>query len=207
MTKAKLFIISLLILLSGCRKCPEKVPPFTLQKFTGREEAAGALLVRRPVYRAKVPVGWVRCDPEGSIRDTREPNVSFLIESTLKVTVHTFPTESLEERIPPIAQVQRWKQQIGAAETRVEPSCHGGFAGLCLEGPSILAWSMQLDLEHYQTLSFLASSPLEEEHFKQMRADYTIKAAGPKEIIERHKEELRFFADSFELIQEIPRRS
>ncbi len=191
----------LFLLLTGCQECPEKVPPFTQQEFSGREE----LLVRRPVYRAKVPVGWIRLDPQGSIRDTTEPNVSFLIEDSLTVTVHTFPSEGLEERIPVAAQIERWKRQSGA--TTVTPISHGGFAGLSLEGPSILAWSMQLDLEHYQVLSFLASSPLEEEHFKQMRADYTIKAMGSPELIERYKEELHFFAGSFELIQEIPKNT
>jgi len=196
-----------LLLFTGCNKCPEKVPPFTSQEFTGREEIINEkVLVRRPVYRAKVPTGWTRLDPEGSIRDTREPNVSFLIEDSLKVTVHSFPTEKLEERIPPFAQVERWKRQLGDVDALVESAGHGGFVGLFFEGPTVLAWSMQLDLEHYQTLSFLANSPSEDEHFKQMRADYTIKVSGPQVLIDKHRDELFLFANSFELIQEIPKR-
>ncbi|MCC5832975.1 MAG: hypothetical protein JJU12_08050 [Chlamydiales bacterium] len=202
----KIHLLLILIFLSGCHKSPKKVSPFTVEEFTGREESAGAALVRRPVYRAKVPAGWKRVDHDGSIQDTREPNVSFLIDEELKVTIHTFPSNRLEERIPPKAQVARWMRQLGEVETRLEPACRCGFFGLCLEGPTILAWSMQLDFEHYQTLSFLASCPMEEEHFKQMRADYTIKAAGPSELIARHRKELQFFAESFELIQEIPGR-
>jgi hypothetical protein len=206
----RLFVYIIILFLSplaACKKCPEKIPPFTVQEFTGREESVGVSLVRRPVYRAKVPAGWVRIDPVGTIQDTKEPNATFLVEEKLKVTIHTFPSNRLEERIPPSAQIARWKRQLGEVETSIEPACHGGFVGLCLEGPTMLAWSMQLDLEHYQTLTFLASSHLEEEHFKQMRADYTIKAAGPEELIESHRNELRFFADSFELIQEIPKRT
>lgn len=200
-------LLLLFFLVTGCQKVPEKNSPFTLQEFSGREERVGeTVMVRRPVYRAKVPNGWIRYDPEKPITDTREPNVTFLIEDALKVTVHTFPTVNLEERIPPIAQVERWKQQINGITTSLATVSHGGFVGLCFEGPAVLAWSMQLDFEHYQTLSFLASSLLEEEHFKQMRADYTIKATGPQELIDRHKDELHFFANSFELIQGIPKR-
>lgn len=171
------------------------------QEFTGREENDQ---IRRPVYRAKVPEGWIRIDPQGSIMDTTLPNATFLIENELKVTVHSFPSENLEDRIPPFAQIERWKRQGHAG--KVESISRGGFVGLFLEGASILAWSMQLDLEHYQTLSFLPTNRFEEAHYKQMRADYTIKATGPERLIAKYREELLHFAKSFELIQEIPKR-
>ncbi len=179
-----------------------------MQEFTGRDElVSDQTRVRRPVYRAKVPCGWKRIETDGSLMDTKIPNIAFEIEEGLKVTVHTFPSASLETRIPPFAQVERWKRQLsGDVKTLSKQIAHGGFAGIALEAPTLLAWSMQLDTEHYQTLAFLANSDAEKEHYKQMSADYTIKATGPEELIEKHKEELFLFANSFELIQEIPRR-
>jgi len=102
--------------------------------------------------------------------------------------------------------VKRWEGQLGSVKAAVEPVTHAGFAGLFLEAPTVLAWSMQLDMEHYQTLSLLAGSDAEKEHFKQMCADYTIKVTGSQELIDEHRDELFLFANSFELIQEIPKR-
>ena len=170
---------------------------FMWQEFTGREEDNH---VRRPVYRAKVPHSWVRLDPSGSIEDTTKPNISFQIDEKVQLTVHSFPSM----RIPPRAQVERW---LGQAHGDVHEVSHGGFVGLCLRAPTLLAWSLQLDFEHDQILRLLASSKAEEAHFEQMRADYTIKAVGPEALIEKHREEIELFAHSFELIQEIPARS
>lgn len=198
----------LLAVLTSCNSCPEKVPPYTQQEFTGREERTQQQrLVRRPTYRAKVPIGWKRIDPENPIQDTREANVTFRTEDGIVITVHTFPTETLEERVPPAAQVARWKGQLKDAPSAVHAISQAGFAGLKLDAPTLLAWSMQLDFEHYQTLSFLAQSIEEEEHYKQMRADYTIKATGTEAALDLHRKELELFASSFELIQEIPKRT
>ncbi len=208
MPKISLFF---LFLLTSCAQSPKNIPSFTWQEIAGREEQLGsAAIVRRPVYRAKVPSGWERVDPslESSLSDTTKPIVSFLIDEKIQITVHNFPSKSLEDRIPPAFQIERWKQQIDEENPLVEPWGHSGFIGLYFEGKkgktTILAWSMQLDSSHYQTLSFLANSVEEEEHFKQMKADYTIKVNGPTELIEKHRAYLLLFANSFELIQEIP---
>lgn len=180
---------------------------FTQQEFTGREERAeNQNWVRRSVYRAKVPDGWVRIDPHGPLSDTTKANVTFMIENQVKVAIHSFPTERLEQRIPPEAQVERWKSQCKGVETKISRVTRGGFDGLLFQAQGVIAWSLQLDMGHYQTLAFLATTPREEEHFKQMRADYTIKATGPQELIDKHREALFLFANSFELIQEIPKR-
>lgn len=204
------FIFLLLPFIASCQKCPEKAPPFTKQEFAGREEVVlDRVKLRRPVYQAKVPKSWIRIDPEGSIQDTRKPIVTFHIDEQLTLNLHTFPSENLKERIPPSAQIERWKRQLKSepAQAIVEIVGQGGFTGLFVEAPSLLAWSMQMDMEHYQTLSFLAHSPSEQEHFKQMRADFTIKVTGPEEKIKKHREEICLFANSFELIQEIPKRT
>lgn len=211
-TKQVCFLFLFLVgALSGCRSQSEKVPPFTWQQFNGRDECIGfGQKIRRPVYQAKVPVNWRRVNPssEDSLVDTTLPIISFQLDDNLTVYVHTFPTESLEERIPPEMQVERWKKQIHAALPVVKKVGQSGFCGLYFEGSqgtnTLCGWSLQLDVEHYQTLRFLASTVEEEEHYKQMSADYTIKIVGPTAQIDKHKSELTLFAQSFELIQEIP---
>ena len=207
----KITLLLFLILCASCQKCPQKVPPFTWQEINGQDEIiAYGQRVRRPVYRAQVPIGWQRIGPSEneSIRDTTKPIVSFTIEEGVTLMVHTFPTASLEERIPPEVHVQRWQGQLKGMATHVSQTAHGDFAGLYLEGytekGAVRAWSLQLDMQHYQTLHFLATTVEEEEHYQQMAADYTLKAFGPKEKLEKHHIAIDLFANSFELIQEIP---
>ena len=211
MKAIKLFLF--LILCVGCEKCPEKVPPFTWQEFNGRDEViAYGQKVRRPVYRAQVPVGWQRIDPmeNESLLDTMKPIVSFTIDEEITLMVHTFPTHSLEERIPPEAQVQRWQGQLKGVTAQVAKVAQDGFAGLYLEGftekGAVRAWSLQLDMQHYQTLHFLATTVEEEEHYQQMAADYTLKVFGPSDKLDKHRIAIDLFANSFELIQDIPSR-
>lgn len=211
----KPILLFLLVMLCGsCRECPPKVPPFTWQEFNGRDEViAYGQRVRRPVYRAQVPLSWQRIDPAAheSIMDTTKPIVSFVIEEGVMLMVHNFPSSSLDERIPPSAQTHRWQGQLKGAATQLTQVAHGGFSGLCLEGSSekgaVRAWSLQLDVQHYQNLHFLATTVEEEEHYKQMAADYTIKVFGPSDMLEKHRLGIDLFVESFELIQEIPSRT
>ncbi len=39
---------------------------------------------------------------------------------------------------------------------------------------------------------------------RQLRSDYTIKATGAPDSIDRHREDIEQFARSFELIEELP---
>lgn len=205
-------ILTLPILFSSsCKNCPgkEKVPPFVSQEFNGRDEIISyGQMIRRPVYQAKVPINWKRIDPplKETILDTTKPIVTFIINEHMTLTVHNFPTNCLDERIPVLTQIERWYSQLKAEKYHVENIEHGGFVGLYLEGKNdketICAWSLQLDLEHYQTLYFLAGTVEEEEHYKQMRADLTIKVSSSTDLIEKHLNEIFLFANSFELIQE-----
>jgi hypothetical protein len=206
-------IVLLTFLFLGCSRSAVKPIPFSQQEIQGRDEVISwKSTVRRPVYQAKVPLAWQRIDPaqNESLLDTTHPIVSFVIEDGVIVYVHSFPANSLEERIPPAAQIERWRQQLKPTVHTIEPAAHGGFAGLFFEGKndahSLLAWSLQLGLEHFQTLHFLAGTVEEEEHYRQMAADVTIKVSGPTPLIKKHYEEIVLFASSFELIQEIPER-
>ncbi|KAF3362087.1 Uncharacterized protein PHSC3_001398 [Chlamydiales bacterium STE3] len=171
----------------------------------------------KPIYRAKVPPHWERVLPDGQayLKDTMLPIITFLIPNeseSLRITVHNFPTKAIEESVSPHAQILRWQKQFESIEPYsmdYNEIAYGGFVGLqfyasgILKGrpTAFLAFAMQLIPEHYRMLS---NQPLREEEFKQMRADYTIKAVGHPDAIEQHKDEIIAFAESFELIKPIP---
>jgi hypothetical protein len=197
-------------LLQGCGT--DTTPPVSMEQFCGRDEGSQG---RQPLYRARVPAGWLRQDtPEGeSIADTTKSLCSFTITEageTIHITIHNFPTNQMEERIPPLAQVARWRRQVPQATfEKLQPQAYGGFSGICVElcdtDRAMLAWSMQLAPEHYQQL-IVDGTPEHRHNHKQMRSDYTIKAVGPVDLMQRHKKEIVRFARSFELIEEIPSR-
>ena len=194
----------LLLCLVSCKKCPEKVPPFTRYPIQGREEILpSGKILRRPLYQAKMPVAWKALPTETSLRDTTKPNALFEITPNLHLAVHTFPSDELSERIPPAWQVERWQKQDDSP-AKIMPVHHDGFVGLCFQTAQTLAWSFQLDPELYQTLAFLGRTHEESAYFRQMRSDFTIKVSGPAEEIEAHRDEIVFFADNIELFQPIP---
>lgn len=216
-----LFLASILI--SCSNDSSSQSVSFTMQEIHGRNEYVASVPYMRPlVYRAKVPLNWIRKDPsrEESILDTTKPLCEFIIpheEEQIHITIHSFPSKSLEERIPPQAQVARWKQQFTHldADVVVRPQAYSGFSGFLFEGSGIknekhmavLGWCMQLAPEHYSTLTLrLGMSRTDQERccLRQMRADFTIKASGPKSLLEMHRRSIATFARSFEFIQEIP---
>jgi len=182
------------------------------QFFAGRGSSSSH---ERPlIYRALVPSHWDRCDPltTESLMDTKTAIGEFYIregEKSIRLTIHTFPISDL--RPPPQAQVARWKkqfQELDELATYVTSDAHGGFSGLYFEGQGIwqdgalrkvMGWSMQLASGYERQLA-LGHHPLD--HLK--RADYTIKAVGPIDLIDNYHSEIVTFAHSFEFIEELP---
>lgn len=211
----KIFL-NLLLVLFFFTSCSQSTPPSepTLwQYIQGRNNESSQ--ERSRVYRAKIPSEWVRQDPptSESLFDTRKPLVEYFIPDnnrSIRITVHNFPSNTLEERIPPLSQVNRWKSQfisILAESVILSPVAKGGFSGLFFEASgtqahsetTVLGWSMQIAAEHYRALSYA-----EGDLYKQMRSDYTLKAVGPTDLMIKHKNPIIEFAHSFELIEEIP---
>jgi hypothetical protein len=128
--------------------------------------------------------------------------------STITVSFHSFPSNHFDERIPSQAQVARWRKQLQPIMEVCEPVSFSGFSGLYYEGENetekMMAWSMQLDSGLYQALLFCGKTHEEKEFYKQLCADFTIKAYGPKEKMNDQKKEICFFAHHLGLIQEIP---
>lgn len=205
-------LIILLYLLTACQSS-YSYPTSHWQQFAGRDD--GTSLARPLLYRAKVPLTWQRQDPASteSIADTTKAICTFYIpegEQTIRLTLHTFPIGESYPRIPPQAQIARWKTQfdeLDALTTTVQSEAHGGFSGLFFEGQGliqgqatkVLGWSMQLAIGYERQLN-LEKYTLD----RTKKADYTIKAQGPIELINKHRTEIVTFAQSFELIDELP---
>lgn len=198
-------LILIVLALSSCAS--ENSDSKNRQTFEGRTSGL-------PVYQAKIFEDWVPVVKEGEAytTDTTLPIASFLIGGDIKLTIHNFPTQFIEERVPTQAQVTRWLKQfekLNKDSVSITATSHGGFAGVILEASglmkgeavAVLAVAMQLATPHYHALSFV---PAKEKEFREMRSDFTIKAMGPIESLQKKRAEILEFARSFELIKEIP---
>jgi len=210
--KLILNLIILFILSAGCVRNPNSLVQ-NWEQINGRDSGEERLIIRRPVYRMKIPEHWKRIDPpsDSSIVETTLPLVDYWINDEIHITIHNFPFKDLKRRIPPRAQVARWQRQLGNLPTKeaiIEPISHGGYAGLYFEGTiddkQVMAWALQLDQEHIRSLSRQADET-NRTYIEQMQADATIKVVGPPKLCEQYREEIISSAGSFELIQEIPR--
>lgn len=175
----------------------------------------------RLLYRVRIEPTWICRDPlpTEDLSDTTKSICEFIIlddNGNVRMTIHNFPSDNMEERIPPIAQITRWQRQfdtLSHTDSYTIPQAFSGYCGLMFYGSglqkekeiSILGWAMQLGAEHYRSLSHPNAD--EESTYKQMRSDITIKAVGPSAVIDKYKEAIISFARSFELIEEIPVRS
>ncbi|MCH9611285.1 MAG: hypothetical protein S4CHLAM81_12240 [Chlamydiales bacterium] len=196
-----LFLIFLA--LTACNNRPEKESSYTRYPIPSRlEKLPGGKKLTRPLYQAKVPIGW-KAIPQECTEDTMKPNALFEITPTLQLAVHSFPTNELQERVPSTSQVRRWQRQDGNEGT-LDRVHHDGFVGLMFETETTLAWSFQMDPEHYQTLAFLGRTFEEQAYFRQMRSDFTIKVSGAAEEIASHRDEIFFFANTISLFHPIP---
>lgn len=217
--KFKAFILFCCYCFAGC-STSDSVSHLhhTIAIIDGRDDDL-APLVRQPVYRIRLPRGWTYQSPlpAQSLVDTTLTLGEFFIREDgeeVRITIHNFPTDNLEDRIPIQAQLQRWKKQfdtIVPSSLSTTPQAFSGYSGLLLEltgtingqPKALLGWSLQIAPEHYRQLSRAAPANLWL-YQKQMRADITIKAMGAPVLMQRNRQAIIAFARSFELIQDIP---
>lgn len=157
----------------------------------------------RVIYRVRVPEGWEYRLPEGAmyLTDTKLPLGEVFIregDQEIRITIHNFPSREIEDRVPPMAQISRWRRQIDDLESEnVTPQSFSGYVGFLFEGrgteKSVMGWTLRIGNEHYYRLK----TP-------NLRGDVTIKATGPNAMIEKHRKDIIAFARTFELIEEIP---
>lgn len=204
-------------LLVGCSSSETSRMSFTRIDINGRDDPLFPL-TRHPIYRARLPKGWITHSPSPSVSlvDTTVPLCEIFIRENgaeIRITIHNFPTDAMEERTPVQAQIQRWKRQfdtIVPSSLALTPQAFSGFSGTLLEligtikgeSKALLGWSMQIAPEHYRSLSY-AFTAAQWLYQKQMRADFTIKAVGDPNLMQQYREEIIAFARSFELIHEI----
>lgn len=226
-------LLTLLLTLSGCNtsnSTPESQTTTSYQTISARDDGLQNIsnAISRPtIYRAKIPSHWMRKDPDPnqSNSDTTQSICEFSIveqnDQTIRITLHNFPSAIQEDRIPALAQIARWKRQFSTlhpSSILITPQSFAGYAGQLFEGTglqnneeiSIMAWTMQLAQEHYSMLMLkiqMAQTPAEKRKMAQMKSDFTIKALGPKNLMEKHRRAIIAFARSFELIEEIPSSS
>lgn len=199
--------------LTSCSNQMDKPSANYWQEIGARNQSHST---ERPlIYRAMIPNEWQRIalDPSISLIDTMKPIDEYWIqdeESKIRLTIHTFPINASTPHIPPFAQIQRWKEQfeeLNPLLTSISPESRGGYTGLFLEAEGLyqneqtgmLGWSMQLAPEFERQLS-LYHEPLD----SYKLADFTIKALGTAALIKKHKRAIVQFAQSFELIEELP---
>lgn len=168
------------------------------------------------IYEIDVPYDWICKEPirDDTILDTKKPIYEFIIEEEdedILITIYNFPGSTLEERIPPIAQINRWKQQFTTLDenlSQVSKEVFGGFTGLKFQGVGkikgeekmVIGWIMQLPQEHYFSINF---SEKNKNRLENLRADYTIKVTGTAELIMKHHQSIEKAVKSFRLNSEI----
>ncbi len=209
--------ILLCVVLTCCNR-PESPPSTNWQEIAGRALYADSN-TRFPIYRAKVPLEWKKKIPVENepLLDTTQALITYTIEEDgkeIRITVHNFPTEKIEQRIPPQAQITRWKkqfEQLDLPTVSIQPQAFSGFSGFVFEGEgrmqgketTMMGWTMQLAPEHFRALGYPHHAK-EQALYNQMQADYTIKIVGDPDLVKKHKQELVAFAHSFEFIHDIP---
>lgn len=195
--------ISSFLFLTGCGNVKPEKPAANKQIFIPARDQN-----HTPLYRAKIPEDWhFRLPPKNqSLDDTTKANAEIEISfglSSILITIHTFPFSTSQNRILPLAQVERWKRQLSSSSLDYEmtKAHHSGFSGLFLENTgwqngketAFLAWSMQLGSLYVQLL----------EEGSLLLADYTIKASGSPQDIKAAKEAIIQFFYTFEPCQEL----
>ncbi|QLH34842.1 MAG: hypothetical protein HWD61_00800 [Parachlamydiaceae bacterium] len=214
----KIWIVFLsLFLFIGCSQKEQMPPPFKILEIAGRDHAPNS---SKPlIYRVKVPNDWIVQIPsaQNSLSDTTKALAEFFIidgNQSIRIAIHNFPSDKMTQRIPPIAQLNRWKKQFQSVDPvsfRILPQAFAGYSGFRIEAKgllgnvksALLGWALQLSSEHYQALSH-SNSPLLALKYRQMRADVTIKATGEESLMDQHKQDIIAFARSFQLIDDIP---
>jgi len=200
----------ILLFFSACSSEKKQETSFAVHEICGREFKSAA------IYRVKAPFQWQFHGPEitENLSDTKKPLCEFFIQEDrheIRITIHNFPSKTIEDRIPPSAQIIRWKRQFeefNPLTVSTLPQSFGGFVGAFFEasgkiegaGITMLCWSMQIAPEHYRRLSGNVS---EQSKNEEIRSCYTIKAMGPVVLIEKNRKTIINFARSFELVNEI----
>ena len=205
----------------SCKNQSNSKSTLTTIGISGRESSILSK-EQTTIYEIDVPFNWICIEPSigNTLLDTKKPIYELVIENEegddeedIHITIHNFPNHSIEERIPPNAQINRWKQQftiLEEANTQISKQSFGGFKGLKFQGVGkikeedkmMIGWIMQLPHEHYYALGFPEKN---RSQLYNLCADYTIKVIGPPEMIMKHQKSIEKAVQTFRLYKEIPK--
>ncbi|NDD59296.1 MAG: hypothetical protein EBZ47_08660 [Chlamydiae bacterium] len=181
-------LILIVLCLTSCKKCPDKVPPFTYYPIQGREEILpSGKVIHRPVYKVKMPVAWKALPEKSSLTNIAQPNALFEITPNLHLAFYSFPD----------------REQVPSYEKSETVECNG-FKGVKCETAERLIWHFGLDPKIHEQLTHLGRTHEENAYFREMGADFRIEVRGSQDEIASHRDEIFLFAESVELFQAIP---
>jgi len=166
-------------------------------------------LSRISLYRMKIPSEWVRQDPSTheSLTDTTKANCTFTWNTPagpIMITIYSFPYHDVNQRVPPEAQIARWKRQFQRLDIeQVTPQAFSGFSGLLFEGSGQLDSEDKTMMGWTMGISPMYTARLRAPELVHTRADWTIKIVGPANVMALYRSELFATARTFELIKEI----
>lgn len=177
---------------------------FTKEAITEKSITISGRYSNLPIYSAKIPGNWVIIMPkeDADLKDTKIPLISFNLPDGILVTFHTFPGDSLENRIPPMAQIERWKNQFKGKDFELIPLSRCGFGGYCLrifDDSGMIGYAMQLTPTLFQSMLY-PHFKIEELYFTEMRGDFTVKAIGKGSALEREQKIIDDFVKSLKWI-------
>lgn len=207
------FLAWLLFLSFSCSEIRNKKASNSLELIYGRALQENE---RKPIYSLSLPEGWQKIEeyPADSLKDTTKPLGKWK-KGEIILTVYNFPFSSLQERIPPHFQVDRWRKQLDAAPESIliEPQAFSGYKGLYFEGigflegkpSSMMAWALSLGDGHSFTLRKIKNrTQREDDLINNLLSDITLKATGPRPSLEEYHDEIVAIARSFETINPFP---
>lgn len=177
----------------GCQS--EPLPQVETVFIKGRFSSA-------PIYQVKVPLDWAITYPKSSqdLKDTTLPLLTLQIDGQITITFHNFPSQRIEERILPEAQVARWKKQIQIKQSDLSSYSIEGFGGFRLEASGIrdgkeeavIAYAMQLTPQLYKLIDSI-----------DKRSDWTVKAIGKPSAILTYRQKIDEFVESLEWVDPV----
>lgn len=155
------------------------------------------------IYRCRPGFHFAEIKEDKELSNTKVAIKAYQLQDIV-ITIHTFRVAKDKPKITPLNQVERWLEQISQGKKctyTTQERSRNGYTGLLLTADcqtnSLIAVAMELDSDYRRQLFEEASDKSLEK-----ASDFTIKAQGPKDQIEKYKKEILSFMNSFELIEE-----
>lgn len=113
----------------------ENEDPHQVTKINGRSPI--------PIYQAEIPTSWIIRHPSSTedLTDTKLPLCECFIQEgdqKIRITIHNFPSENMEQRIPPQPKLHVGNNNLQywiVRQSRLPPRHLVGLSACCLKDP------------------------------------------------------------------------